>query len=98
VDISKLYEEVSGYIENFNVTEDGEHIWTNYEEATSILLRLTEIRNGIAYLELLGKATTEAKKFRTTILDPSIDRFEKIAAYESRKISGKQIEWDMSRK
>lgn len=97
MDIHDLYREVMGYLHDLDVHNDGEHVWSNYENATAISVRLTEIRNEIAFLELVGKATPEAKKFRTTILDPTIERFQEIARFESRKITGKAIESQMER-
>lgn len=97
MDIVKLYEEVAGYVENLDVEGDGEHLWTKYEEVEGILVRLTQIRNEIAYLELLGTASPQARKFRTTILEPTIDRLDKVAAYESRKITARNVEANLSR-
>ena len=80
-DIDELYAEVSD----------------NYQTVTSIILRLTEIHNDIALMEITGDAPTELKKFRTMIVDPSIERLQEVARFESRKLTGKQIEWDMSK-
>src|SRR5690349_11150021 len=98
MDIAVLYEEVSEYLNNLDVDHDGEHLWSNYQEVSGILVRLTQIKNDIAFLELQGKASPQAKKFRTTILDPIIERFEKVAMFESRKITAKHAEWEMERK
>lgn len=97
MDLNLIYKEVTGYLENLDVKTDGEHLWSNYEEATAILVRLTEIRNELAFLEVSGKASAEAKKFRTMVIDPTIERFEKVAAYESRKITARQIESQLER-
>lgn len=91
MDIAKLYEEIESYLKQIDL-EDGEHLWSNYELVTGILVRLSQIHNDLSYLEVQGRATPEAKKFRTMIVDTTIERFEKIAAYESRKITAKQIE------
>jgi len=98
MDISHLYEEVSGYLASLDVDQEGEHLWSNYQEVTAILIRLSQIKNEIAYLELLGKASPTAKKFRTTILEPVIERYEKVAIYESRKITARQAEWEMEKR
>lgn len=98
MDINKVYEEVSGYLDSLDVDEDGEHLWSNYQEVTAILIRLTQIKNDIAFSELTGKATPAAKKFRTAILEPIIERFEKVAIYESRKITARTAEWDMEKR
>lgn len=92
MDVDKLYEEISGYLSETDVSIDGERLWTNYERVTGILIRLQAIRNDLSYLELNNQSTADLKKFRTTILDPTIDRFEKVAAYESRKITAKAVE------
>lgn len=98
MDIALVYEEVSGYLESLDVDEDGEHLWSNYQEVTAILIRLSQIKNDIAFQELTGRATPSIKKFRTTILEPVIERFEKVAAYESRKITARQVEWEMNKR
>jgi hypothetical protein len=97
-DINILYAEVSEYLEQINVAEDGEHLWDNYQTVTSILLRLSEIHNELSLLEIMGEAKPEIKKFRTMIVDPTIERLQEAARFESRKITGKQIEWEMDRK
>ena len=98
MNLDKIYEEVYGYLDSLNVDEDGEHLWTNYETITAILIRLTQIRTDLAYLELTGEASPQHKKFRTAILEDVINRFEKVAMYESRKITARHIEYDMERK
>lgn len=98
MDISKAYEEVSGYLESLDVDQDGEHLWTNYQEVTATLIRLSQIKNEVAFEELVGRATPALKKFRTTILEPVIERFEKVAIYESRKITARQVEYDMEKR
>lgn len=97
MDIGHLYEEVSGYLENLDVDQDGEHLWSNYQEVTAILIRLSQIKNDLAFLELSGTASPAAKKFRTAILEPIIERYEKVAIFESRKITARQAEWEMSK-
>ena len=97
MDIQALYDEIQGYIDGVRVDNEGEHLWSNHQEVTAILVRLTQIHNDLSYLEVLGRATPEAKKFRTMIVDPTIERFDKIAAYESRKITARQIEAQMER-
>lgn len=92
MELYDLTEEVFGYLSDIKVMEDGERIWSNYQKVTAYLLRLQEIHNEIALLEITGKADTEIKKFRTLVVDSSIDRLEKVAAYESRKISALQLE------
>lgn len=98
MDIGLLYSEVSGYLESLDVDQDGEHLWSNYQEVTAILIRLSQIKNELSFLELTGKASPAAKKFRTAILEPIIERFEKVAIYESRKITARQAEWEMEKR
>ena len=97
MDIAEIYQEVSKYVEELNVEDDGEHLWSNYQEVSGILIRLSQIRMEIAYLEVLGRASAEAKKFRTLVLDPTIERFDKVAAFESRKITARQVENTLER-
>ena len=92
MDVELLELEVQTYIENLKEIADGERLYTNYQRVTSYALRLTEIHNQIAQLEYRGKAPQELKKFRTMILDPTIERFDKIATFESRKITARRIE------
>jgi hypothetical protein len=97
MDIDELYSEISKYLSEVEIENDGEHLWSNYEKATGILIRLQQIHNDLSYLEVIGKASTDVKKFRTAIVDPTIERFERIAMYESRKITAKGIEANLER-
>lgn len=98
IDVEVLYEEVAGYLDNLTSDSEGEHLWSNYETVTGILIRLTQMRNELAYLELINDTPDpKLKKFRTSILEHSIERFEKIALYESRKITAKAIEDNLNR-
>lgn len=97
MNIPELYKEISAYLEDLEVGEDGVHLWDNYEKVTSILVRLTQIRTELAWQELNGRSEIECKKFRTTIVDPAIERFEDVARYESRKITARQIEAQMEK-
>lgn len=94
MNITELWDEVETYLKQVNVHEDGEHVWTNYENVVAIIMRLQEIHNQIAMEEISVPQPYggDLKKFRTTILDPTLDRLEKVAAFESRKMTGKQIE------
>jgi len=89
--------EVNSYIEDINVWEDGERIWSNYQKVTGYILRLQEIRNDIALLEIEGVADAQLKKLRTLVIDPTIERLEKVASYESRKLTALQMEQDLQR-
>jgi hypothetical protein len=97
LNITELHEEVKQLLSEIDLSIDGEHLWENYQKITAYLLRLGEIHNELAWLEISGEATPEIKKFRTMIIDPTIDRLEKAASYESRKITAKSIEWQMER-
>lgn len=97
MDVDELFAEVSGYLSDTNVDIDGDRLYSNYQRATQIIVRLQAIKNDIAYLELHGQATSDLKKFRTTILEDTIRTFEKVAAYESRKISALQVEAQLER-
>ena len=97
MDYKVLYEEVTNYLSNIDVAHDGEHLYSNYEEIAAISVRLQEIHNEIAYQEIQGKASTELKKFRTMILDPAVERLDKLAAFESRKITAKTLEFNLQK-
>lgn len=98
MDIETLYAEVITLMDSLEAGAAGEHLWTNYQDTVAISMRLQEIHNEIAYKEIVGEASTELKKFRTTIIDPCIERLDKLASFESRKITGMQMEWEMERK
>jgi hypothetical protein len=97
IDIDALYAEISKYLNELEIEIDGEHLWSNYQRSTAILIRLQQIHNELSYLEVIGKASADVKKFRTAIVDPTIERFDKISAYESRKITAKNIEAQLER-
>ena len=97
-DIDELYAEVNSYLAQIDVSSDGEHLWDNYQLVTGVLLRLNEIHNDLALMEIMGEAPTQVKKFRTMIVDPTIERLTEVARFESRKITGKSMEWEMERK
>ncbi len=98
MDLHTLIAEVRDYIDSINVGEEGENIWDNYQEITAMSLRLQQIHNEIAEEEIFGRADPELKRFRTMIVDPTIERLDKIAAFESRKMTGKRMEWEMNQK
>jgi hypothetical protein len=97
VDIEQLIEEIRGYRQQLNVEREGEHLYSNYQEVMAVMWRVSEIREEISYLELLGTATPQQRKFRTAILDPFIDRLHDMATFESRKITAKGIEAKVDR-
>jgi hypothetical protein len=97
LDVTELYEEVAGYLADVDVTEEGDHIYSTYRKVTAYAVRLTEIHNQIALLEILNEASPELKKFRTLILDKTIERLEEISRYESRKITAMGLEMNLER-
>lgn len=97
MNITDLWDEVETYLRQVNVHEDGEHVWTNYQNVVAIIMRLQEIHNQLALMEVKSESTVEIKRFRTMIVDPTIERLEKVAAFESRKMTGKSIEAQLER-
>lgn len=95
--LDDLIDEVMSLMNSIDVDAEGEHLWSNYQKVTAVALRLTEIHNQIALEELRGTADAALKKFRTMIVDPSIERLDKTASYESRKITAKNIEANLDR-
>ena len=95
--VEKLYNEVMGYLEEIQKGLEGDHLYSGYQRVTAYCVRLTEIHNEISLMEIQGDATADVKKFRTMILDPTIERFEKVAAFESRKITARGIEANLER-
>jgi len=89
--------EVTELIQTITVGAEGEHIWDNYERVTAVALRLGEMHNEISEMEIFGRDWPEIKKFRTLVIDPTIERLDKVAAFESRKITGKQLERDLEK-
>lgn len=97
MNLTELLIEVKDYLDAIEVGADGENIWDNYQEITAISLRLQQIHNEIAEAEIFGRADPELRRFRTMIVDPTIERLDKLAAFESRKMTGKRMEWEMGR-
>lgn len=89
--------EVQALVGEVNVDIEGEHLWTNYQQVTAIIIRMQEMHNEISLMEIYGEDWPEIKKFRTLVIDPTIERLERVAAYESRKITAKQMEKDLDR-
>jgi hypothetical protein len=94
VDIKTLYDEVQSYIDDIDPYTAGERLYSNYQKIAAYALRMTEIRNELVLMEIAGTSTPEIKKFRTMILDPTIERFDELARYESRKITA--VGYEMS--
>lgn len=95
--LASYQQEVDQLVKEINIEEDGEHLWDNYQRVTAFSIRLAEIHNEIANLEIMGEDWIEIKKFRTLVVDPTIERMEKVAAFESRKLTAKQMEMNLDR-
>lgn len=95
--LASYQQEVDQLVKEIDVSIDGEHLWDNYQHVTAISFRLAEMHNEIANLEIVGEDWPEIKKFRTLIVDPTIDRLEKVAAFESRKITAKSMELQLDK-
>src|SRR5688572_28590862 len=91
MDLADLYREVQSCLDDIDVWQEGERLYSNYQKVTGYLLRLSEIHNQLSLLEITGQPDQQLKKFRTMILDPTIERLEKIGQYESRKITAMQV-------
>jgi len=91
-ELKSLREEIDEYVKGLEVGDEGGHLWDAYQSVTGILMRLQQIRNDLAYDEITGNLPSDLKKFRTMILDPTIERFDKLAQFESRKITAKGLE------
>lgn len=87
MDVQDLYHEVQTYIDDIDVNSDGTRLYSNYQKIAAYSLRLSEIRNEIAMAEIYGTASSELKKFRTMVLDPTLEEFKRLANFESRKIT-----------
>lgn len=96
-ELPELAEEVLGMLEGIGQDIPGEHIWSNYQTIVAKIVRLQEIHNQISLLEITGRADTEIKRFRTMIVDPTIERLEKVAAFESRKITALSMEMNLDK-
>lgn len=90
--------EIEGLLKEIDIDEDGGHLWDNYQRVTAVTIRLSEMHNEISYMEIMGTDWPEIKKLRTLVIDPTIDRLEKVAAFESRKITAKQMEFEMEKR
>lgn len=95
--LPELVEEVMGYITDLQAGHQGEHLHSNYETVVGYSLRLQEIHNQISLLEITGRADNELRRFRTMIVDPTIERLDKVAAFESRKITSIINEMNLSK-
>jgi hypothetical protein len=98
-EVLQLYQrEVENLVGEIDVYSEGEHLWENYQKVTATVIRLNEIRNEIANYEIMGTDFPELKKFRTLIIDPTKDMLEKVAAFESRKITARQMEIELEKR
>lgn len=93
--LERLQEEVDELMATIDVTDEG--LMDNYQRVVAIIIRLQSMHNDIANLEIFNQASYELKKFRTLIVDPTIERLEKVAAFESRKLTARQLELQLER-
>ena len=92
MNLNDLINEVQLVLESIDIDNEGEHLHSNYQYVMGQLIRLQQMHNDIAVEEIRGTASPELKKFRTLVVDPTVERLERVAAYESRKITAKSIE------
>lgn len=97
MNINDLHEEIQQILLEVGNPEDSGHLWEKHQKVVAFLLRLSEIHNELSWREITGEATPQEKKFRTMIVDQTITSLEKAAAFESRKLAAKKIEWEMDR-
>lgn len=97
MNITDLQEEIEKILADVGTHEDGGRIWEPYQKVAGYIIRLTEVHNQLAWLEITGQATPAEKKFRTMIVDKTIESLEKVASYESRKITAKKMELELDR-
>lgn len=97
LNLKDLADEVTLSVQSIDINNDGEHLHSNYQYVMGLIIRFQEIHNDIAMEEIKGTADADLKKFRTLIVDPTIEKLEKVAAYESRKITSRQIEANLDR-
>lgn len=97
LDVNELALEVMMMLDSIDLENQGEKLISNFQQVTGYLIRLQEVHNQIAMEEIYGRATPELRKFRTMVLDPTMERFEKVANFESRKITAYQIEMQLDR-
>lgn len=91
----KLQDEVDQLLATIDVSD--ESFLDNYQRVVAIIIRLQGIHNDIANLEIFEEASPQLKKFRTLVIDPTIERLEKVAAFESRKLTAKQLELQLEK-
>lgn len=84
-------------LESIDLDNPDPSIVSTFKQVTGYLIRCQEIHNQIAMEEIYNRASPELKKFRTMVLDPTIERFEKVANFESRKITAMQVELQLDR-
>lgn len=94
-ELTKLQDEVDSLLRTIDVMDQG--LLDNYQRVVAIILRLQSMHNDIANLEIEEEASTQLKRFRTLVIDPTIDRLEKVAMFESRKLTAKQLELQLER-
>lgn len=97
MNVEDLFKEIENILQDVDPNTDGETLVENYQKVAAYLMRLQEIHNQLSLLEITGRITPDLKKFRTMIVDSTIERLEKLAVFESRKLTAKKIEFDLER-
>src|ERR1044072_5247653 len=97
MDIIQLQEEITNILSDVKDPHDGLHLWDPYQKVAAYLVRLIEIHNQLAWREITGEGDQAEKKFRTMIVDKTIEALEKVASYESRKLTAKKMEMELDR-
>ena len=97
MNITELQEEISNILTDVSHTDDSGHLWDGHQKVTAYIIRLIEIHNQLAWREITGEGNLEEKKFRTMIVDKTIEALEKAASYESRKLTAKKMEMELDR-
>lgn len=97
MNITDLQEEIENILSDVKSPQEGGHLWDPYQKVAAYIVRLIEIHNQLAWLEITGEATPAEKKFRTMIVDKTIEALEKVASYESRKLTAKRMEMELDR-
>jgi len=97
MNINDLHDEIQQILSSVSQSSDEGHLWEPYQKVTAYLLRLIEIHNQLSWAEIMGEASPQEKKFRTMIVDKAIEGLEKVASYESRKLTAKKMELELDK-
>lgn len=97
MNITDLQEEIENILLDVKQPVDGGHLWEPYQKVSAYIVRLIEIHNQLSWREINGEGSPQEKKFRTMIVDKTIEALEKVASYESRKLTAKKMEMELDR-